>query len=114
MTGKPVVFVTRRLPLAVVAQLRGLQDRREQLVADRLQRGRVVHRRVRRAGHAAALELRLLGRALLADRHRLGARVAEHEGRLRGPSVEGLRRLEDLLDFQHPQETVRWLDAQGG
>jgi predicted transposase YdaD len=56
-----------------------------------------------------------LGFVLRQLRHRFGAPVAEHEGRIRGLSLERLRQLgEDLLDFQQAQDLARWLDARGG
>ena len=76
-----------QLPFAVVAEPRRLQDAGQQFVADRGQLSRGFDQRVRRAGHAAALEMRLLQSPVLAHRHRVGRRcdrAARGQGAQRG------------------------------
>jgi hypothetical protein len=61
------------LALAVVAEAGGLQDAGQQIGIDGRERGLGIDQRVRGARDAAAHEMRLLGRAVLADRDRGGA-----------------------------------------
>ena len=59
------------LALAVVAHAGSLQDAGQQVVADRGQRSFTVDHRIRRHGHTAVGEMRLLGGAVLAHGHRV-------------------------------------------
>ena len=62
-----------RLALAVVAEPRGFQDAGQQRIGHRVELRHAADQRVRRTGHAAAPEVRLLGGPVLAHRDGLGA-----------------------------------------
>ena len=91
--GELRAIIDRDLAFAVVAELRRLQQPGQQRGIDGVELRIALDHRVRRTRHAAALELRLLGGAVLADRHRVGARRdrpvrAERDERLRRHVLE--------------------------
>ena len=72
-SGKFIAIGDPRLALAVIPESRGFQDAGQQRIGNRVELLLGADQRVRRAGHAAAREVRLLGGPVLAHRDRFGA-----------------------------------------